>query len=63
MIENHSDNAIDELEQMWRRIVFSVLISNTDDHLRNHGFLHQHDTCRPRSTSTRPRVRRHCRGA
>ena len=23
----------------WRRIVFSILISNTDDHLRNHGFL------------------------
>jgi serine/threonine-protein kinase HipA len=24
---------------VWRRIVFSILISNTDDHLRNHGFL------------------------
>jgi len=24
-----------------RRVVFSVLISNTDDHLRNHGFLHE----------------------
>ena len=24
---------------MWRRIIFSILISNTDDHLRNHGFL------------------------
>jgi len=29
----------DDLAQLWRRIVFSVLISNTDDHLRNHGFL------------------------
>lgn len=28
-----------DLEQLWRRIVFSVCISNTDDHLRNHGFL------------------------
>jgi serine/threonine-protein kinase HipA len=28
-----------ELHQLWRRIVFSILISNTDDHLRNHGFL------------------------
>jgi serine/threonine-protein kinase HipA len=28
-----------DLEQLWRRIAFSVLISNTDDHLRNHGFL------------------------
>lgn len=25
--------------QLWRRIVFTILISNTDDHLRNHGFL------------------------
>lgn len=38
-IENHSANASEELRQLWRRIVFSVLISNTDDHLRNHGFL------------------------
>lgn len=29
-----------DMEQLWRRIVFSVLISNTDDHLRNHGFLY-----------------------
>lgn len=28
-----------ELEQLWRRIVFNIYISNTDDHLRNHGFL------------------------
>ena len=26
---------------MWRRVVFNVLISNTDDHLRNHGFLYE----------------------
>jgi serine/threonine-protein kinase HipA len=26
--------------QLWRRIVFSILVSNTDDHLRNHGFLY-----------------------
>ena len=30
-----------DLKQLWRRIVFHVLISNTDDHLRNHGFLYQ----------------------
>ncbi|MBL8238941.1 MAG: type II toxin-antitoxin system HipA family toxin [Bryobacterales bacterium] len=29
-----------DMEELWRRIVFSVLISNTDDHLRNHGFLY-----------------------
>ena len=27
-----------DLEQLWRRIVFHIAISNTDDHLRNHGF-------------------------
>lgn len=26
--------------QLWRRIIFNILISNTDDHLRNHGFLY-----------------------
>ena len=29
-----------DIQQLWRRIVFNVLISNTDDHLRNHGFLY-----------------------
>lgn len=30
-----------DCEQLWRRVVFSILISNTDDHLRNHGFLYE----------------------
>ena len=30
-----------DLHQLWRRVVFTVLISNTDDHLRNHGFLYE----------------------
>lgn len=38
-IEDHSAEVGEELRQLWRRIAFSVLISNTDDHLRNHGFL------------------------
>jgi len=29
----------EDMHALWRRIVFSILISNTDDHLRNHGFL------------------------
>src|ERR1700723_1468578 len=29
-----------DMQALWRRIVFSILISNTDDHLRNHGFLY-----------------------
>ena len=35
-----SGSQIDQdLEELWRRIVFFICISNTDDHLRNHGFL------------------------
>ena len=30
----------EDMHALWRRIVFSILISNTDDHLRNHGFLY-----------------------
>lgn len=33
----------ENLHQLWRRIVFNILISNTDDHLRNHGFLLNED--------------------
>lgn len=35
---NGAQNTID-LCQLWRRIVFNIAISNTDDHLRNHGFI------------------------
>lgn len=30
-----------DLEELWRRIAFSIAIHNTDDHLRNHGLLRQ----------------------
>jgi serine/threonine-protein kinase HipA len=30
-----------DMEALWRRVVFNILISNTDDHLRNHGFLYE----------------------
>jgi serine/threonine-protein kinase HipA len=40
VIEERSDRASRDLEQLWRRMLFSVLVGNTDDHLRNHGFLH-----------------------
>jgi serine/threonine-protein kinase HipA len=39
VIERHSPTAGADLQELWRRIAFSILISNTDDHLRNHGFL------------------------
>jgi serine/threonine-protein kinase HipA len=38
-ISRYSPESSADLEQLWRRILFNVLVSNTDDHLRNHGFL------------------------
>ena len=39
VLRQHGAAAKEDMHALWRRIVFSVLISNTDDHLRNHGFL------------------------
>jgi serine/threonine-protein kinase HipA len=39
-IRQHGSAAGEDLRELWRRIVFTILISNTDDHLRNHGFLY-----------------------
>jgi serine/threonine-protein kinase HipA len=41
VIEERSTTVTEELRQLWRRMAFTILISNTDDHLRNHGFLHE----------------------
>lgn len=38
-IQTHGSNIESNLEQLWRRIIFNIAISNTDDHLRNHGFI------------------------
>lgn len=38
ILQNSSESKKD-LEQLWRRIIFNILVSNTDDHLRNHGFI------------------------
>lgn len=32
-------NTRSDLAQLWRRLAFNILVSNSDDHLRNHGFL------------------------
>jgi len=40
-LRQYGAKADDDCVQLWRRIVFSILISNTDDHLRNHGFLYE----------------------
>lgn len=50
--------------QLWRRMVFNILISNTDDHLRNHGFLREASGWRlspaydlnPMPTDVKPRL-------
>ena len=38
-IEDGSAEATEDVRELWRRVALSLLISNTDDHLRNHGFL------------------------
>jgi len=38
-LSNHGSQTEKDLAQLWRRIVFNIAVSNTDDHLRNHGFL------------------------
>lgn len=35
----HGSCVDQNLEELWRRIVFSICVTNTDDHLRNHGFI------------------------
>ena len=38
-IVQHGAKPNEDLAELWQRIVFSIAVSNTDDHLRNHGFL------------------------
>lgn len=40
-LRQHGAAPKDDIRALWRRLVFNVLISNTDDHLRNHGFLYE----------------------
>jgi serine/threonine-protein kinase HipA len=35
----HGSNVNEDLKELWKRIVLNICIKNTDDHLRNHGFL------------------------
>jgi serine/threonine-protein kinase HipA len=40
-LEEHGGKGVAaDLAELWRRAAFSVALHNTDDHLRNHGFLH-----------------------
>lgn len=40
-LRRHGAAAKRDLTELWRRVVFNILVSNTDDHLRNHGFLYE----------------------
>ena len=40
VIRAHGHAPVADLQQLWRRMVFNLLITNVDDHLQNHGFLH-----------------------
>ncbi len=39
MLSQHGAQASVDARELYRRMTFNVLISNVDDHLRNHGFL------------------------
>jgi serine/threonine-protein kinase HipA len=64
VLRTEGSRAADDLRELFRRMVFNILCSNTDDHLRNHGFLHDgagwilapaYDL-NPMPTDVRPRV-------
>jgi serine/threonine-protein kinase HipA len=41
ILREYGSSPGEDLENLWRRMVFNIMISNVDDHLRNHGFLYQ----------------------
>ena len=43
VIRQISSKPVEDLHKLWRRIVFTILVSNTDDHLKNHGFVYAGD--------------------
>ncbi len=43
VIKSECADVTGNLEELFRRVLFSVCVSNTDDHLRNHGFLYTED--------------------
>lgn len=41
LIEKHSGaNLNSDIDELWKRLIFNICIRNTDDHLRNHGFIY-----------------------
>jgi serine/threonine-protein kinase HipA len=64
-LRQHGADPKADIEALWRRIVFNILISNTDDHLCNHGFLYESSDgwrlspaydLNPVSTDVKPRI-------
>lgn len=64
-IRTMSSHPKNDLHQLWKRIVFNILSSNVDDHLRNHAFLYANTTgwtlspaydLNPTPTDIKPRV-------
>jgi serine/threonine-protein kinase HipA len=64
-LRRHGIQPEKDAAQLWRRMVFNILASNTDDHLRNHGFLYDRSggwrfspvyDLNPMPTDIRPRV-------
>lgn len=63
-LRQYGAKADEDCAQLWRRVVFNIMISNTDDHLRNHGFLYETSGWRlspaydltPVPTDIRPRI-------
>lgn len=39
-IRTYGHDPTPDIQQLWRRLIFNLLITNVDDHLQNHGFLH-----------------------
>jgi serine/threonine-protein kinase HipA len=39
-LRRYGANTRRDVADLWRRVVFNILVSNLDDHLRNHGFLY-----------------------
>lgn len=40
-LREHGSKPREDMKNLWRRMVFNILISNVDDHLRNHAFLYE----------------------
>jgi len=40
-LEQNGASPIEDMQELWRRMVFTIMVANTDDHLRNHGFIYE----------------------